>query len=141
MKKSTVFLLISAFAFVSAKADVLLSQDFEGLTDISESGWTVVGDDRAEQDWWKLTSKSSAISGEASVTAGGYHDLPATEQCLVRTDVTLGEDDYKLQFLWGGASASYAISQSQYDFQVRVQVVGEDSVSYTHLTLPTILRV
>ncbi|MDD5870551.1 MAG: hypothetical protein PUC77_03555, partial [Bacteroidales bacterium] len=74
MKKSTVFLLISAFAFVSAKADVLLSQDFEGLTDISESGWTVVGDDRAEQDWWKLTSKTSAISGEASVTAGGFHN-------------------------------------------------------------------
>ena len=127
MKKTTVFLLISAFAFVSAKADVLLSQDFEGLTGLSDNGWTVVVDDRAEADCWKLTSKSSAISGEASATAGGFHDLPATEQCLVSPDVTLGEDEYKLQFLWGGASAAYAISQSQYDFQVRVQVVGEDS--------------
>ena len=127
MKKTTVFLLISAFAFVSAKADVLLSQDFEGLTGLSDSGWTVVVDDRAEADCWKLTSKSSAISGEASATAGGFHDLPATEQCLVSPDVTLGEGDYKLQFLWGGASAAYAIERQEYDFQVRVQVVGEDS--------------
>ena len=68
----------------------------------------------------------------STITSSGAIILDAT------TDITLDADDADI-FLKDGGTLFATLTNNSTD--LTVAVVGGDTVSYTHLTLPTILRV
>ena len=127
MKKLHLFLLIGALSGLSANAAPVLEEDFEGWTDFPSSDWTVIDNDvNSSGDAWKLKTVH-ALFGEKSATAGAFKPGSPRENWLITPEITLADESHKLQFNWGDASYSYVVNNKYYDFQVRVQVAGEES--------------
>lgn len=141
MKRFLLSLSMTALATIGASAQTLLSEDFEDWTTgyVAEvqcnttqpaEGWTIIRDEEeGSQDWWTLTSETTALAGKKSITAGGFHNYDKTkEDWLITPEVTLGDDsDYALKMLWYPGSKSFCLEQGQYDMKIKVQVSGTDT--------------
>ena len=121
MKKTFTLLFLICMGMLSIQAETLLSEDFETTTSMPPAGWSVI-DSELDTLHWVLVEGQLALSGTRSAycDASSYSiEVPEKEEWLITPELTLGDNDYRVRFLWLGASVQ-SLEKHEYDFQVRV---------------------
>lgn len=121
MKKTFTLLFLICMGMLSIQAETLLSEDFETTTSMPPAGWSVI-DSELDTLHWVLVEGQLALSGTRSAycDASSYSiEVPEKEEWLITPELTLGDNDYRMRFLWLGASVQ-SLEKHEYDFQVRV---------------------
>ena len=120
IKKIT--LVLAALSLVAGlRAETLLNDGFEDWSAVQfpAEGWSVINDTQegTVSHWMIYTG----LSGKNALYCdGGSFDPvePVKEEWIISPELTLGDTNYNLSFLWQGAWVS--ASKKEYDLQVRV---------------------